>query len=179
MIEHKKIISAVAVIAVVVIFTNFFIYINGSKIKNKSQTQNLGLEQLEQHMAVGVVEKISGQEITLNNAKKIPENTTSGVKSESLVVIVDQATTIERFVGKDTLVFQKELEDFAKKQKESQNTNTPVMPPEPFTRVKIGINDIKAGDTIVVFSTINIKKLTSFTAKEINVQPTRMATSSR
>lgn len=171
MIEHKKIISAVAVIAVVVIFTNFFIYVNGSKIRDKSQTQNLGVEQLEQHTAVGVVEKISGNEIFLKDVKKMPDNNNSANQTESIVVLVGEKTVIERFVQKDLASMKNELDSFIEKQKKLQGTATSTIPPEPFTRTKIALEDIKAGETIVVFSSADISKLTSFMAIGINVQP--------
>lgn len=175
MIKHKeKFFVFIGIIILVVI--SFLVYNTYFKTSTLEQRQ---LSSIEQYMAVGIVEKISGQEIVLKDAKKIPENTTSVTKPKSLIVIVDQSTVLERFVEKDALVLKNEMENFTKKQKESQNTNIPVMPPEPFNRIRISLNDIKTGDTIVVFSAVNIRKLSSFTAKEINVQPTGMATLSR
>lgn len=170
MVEYKKIISATAVIgAIVILATIFYVYTGGSNIKTAPQAQNLGFERLEQHMAVGTVEKIFGKEIVLKDTKKMPDNTISVDQAESIVVTVDQTTVIERFVQKDVESIKNDLADFAEKQK--QGTATATIPPEPFTRTKVTFDDIKIGDTIVVFSPVDIAKLTTFVATEINIQP--------
>ncbi len=169
MAEYKKIISATAVIGVIAILaTVFYVYTGGSNIKTAPKTQNTGLEQLEQHMAVGTVEKISDKEIFLKDARKMPSKVISGDPTESIVVTVDKATVIENLIQKDSESIKKDLADFAEKQK--QNTTTLTIPPEPFTRVGVALEDIKVGDILVAFSSVDISSLKTFVATRINIQ---------
>lgn len=167
--EYKKTISATAVIGVIAILaTIFYTYTGGSRTKVVSQTQNKGFEQLEQRMAVGIVEKISGKDIFLKDTRKMPSKITSGDLTESIVVTVDNATVIENLIQKDSESIKKDLADFVEKQK--QNTTTPTIPPEPFTRARVAFEDIKVGDILVVFSSVDISNLKSFVATRINIQ---------
>lgn len=170
--EYKKIISAIFIIGVIVVLaTVLYVYTGGSNINIIPKTQNAGLEQLEQHMAIGVVEKISGKEIFLKDAKKMPNKSTTGnQEGESVVVTVDNTTVIENLIQKDLESIKSDLAEFVEKQK--QGTATGAIPPEPFTRVKATFKDIKVGNTIVVFSSADISKLKTFVATGINIQTT-------
>jgi hypothetical protein len=176
MIEYKKIISILVGVVLVVIVVNFFsiqgVFLNKG---NVTQTQNLNLVAIEQHMAVGVVEKISGQEITLKNVKKMPGNSVSSGKPESVVITVNQTTVIDRLIKKDIAVIKNELANFTKIQEEAFGVPVSVLPPEPFTRIKSTISNIKIGDTLVVFSGLDIAKQTAFVVTEINIQDTVLA----
>lgn len=129
-----------------------------------------------QNMLVGTVEKISGQEITLNNVKKLPEIIpATAAQSENVIVSVDQATRIERFVTKDGAVLTREQTAYSAaaanlQAQGAESTTTPLRPPEPFTRVGIALTDVRVGDVIVASSNDDISKASAFTATMIEVQ---------
>ncbi|MDP3957255.1 MAG: hypothetical protein Q8Q10_02020 [bacterium] len=117
----------------------------------------------------GTVEKISGNEITLKDVKKILNTGAKPVnQSAQTVITVDQATVVERYMRKDMLVFGKELDDFA--QNRDQSASTPPRPPVPFTLEKVTLSDIKVGDIITASSLKDIATLTTFTATTIAIQ---------
>jgi hypothetical protein len=124
-------------------------------------------------MVLGTVDSISGKEITLKEVKRIPD-TASGAVSQSVTVTVESSTVIERLVAKDPAVLQKEQDAFMKKV-QAQGPGDSIVPPEPFTRTKITLDAIKAGDVVVASSNQDISKLTAFTATRIDVQDKSLA----
>jgi len=152
----------------------FFVYQAGyTSGTGSTGTQNVSLELATVNTVVGTVESISGQEVTLQNAKRIPEG--SADKLGTVVVMVDSATVIERLVQKDVAILNKEMATFIEASKKSQTQTVSagaaaVVPPEPFTRKEITIGDIKVGDILVAHSAVSLPELSAFTATRIEVQ---------
>lgn len=175
--KNALIIGAVIAVCVLVgsSYTAYQIgYGRGVGTKTVSQTQNALLT--ESRLVLGTVGKISGQEVTLTNFRKVPDVTGNPTgQTGSMVVTVDQSTIIDRLVQKDSTTISEEIAAFTEKVQKSQaqgvlSSTTPVTPPEPFTRVEITLNDIKVGDTIAVFAGGDISKSTTFTAARIEIQ---------
>lgn len=126
----------------------------------------------EVHTVSGTVEKISGQEITLKDFIEISKTSDVSVSQlAQIAVTVDQSTIIERLVHKDLMAFSKELDAFGERQtQEAQNSTTPSAPPEPFTREKIALEDIKLGDIMVTSFILGATTSTTFTATKIDIQ---------
>lgn len=160
----KNILIGAMTIAMIVIIITFVVsQISGTV----SQTQTAQLVQV--HAVLGTVEKISGQEITLKDVKKILN--TGGAPIDwvaRMVITVDQSTVVERFMRKDMLVFAKELDAFS--QNKARSTSTPPKPPAPYTLGKVTFSDIKVGDIVTVSSLKDIATLTTFTATTIAIQ---------
>jgi len=125
------------------------------------------------NIALGTVEKISGQDITLKDVKRIPETPASTANQSSTVVVtVGQATVIERLVQKSVTVLNKEMAAYSETSEklQAQGAVDIPAPPEPFTREKIALKDIQTGDTLVAFSAGDISTLSAFTTTRIEVQ---------
>jgi len=125
----------------------------------------------ESRMILGTVDKISGQEITLKDVRRISD-TSPGAVGKSVTVTVVSSTIIERLVLKDAATLKKEQDAFSK-ELQAKGANDPtnsMVPPEPFTRTKIAFSDIKAGNFLVVSSDQDLSKLSAFTATRIDVQ---------
>ena len=148
-------------------------YEKGAGIQGGFQTRNGQPAATGIHMVFGMVDSVSGKEITLKDVKRIPD-TASGTISQPVVVTVDFSTIIERLVAKDSAVLQKEQDVFMKKV-QAQGPGDSLVPPEPFVRTKITLDAIKAGDFIVASSNQDISKLTAFTATRIDVQDKSLA----
>ena len=104
-------------------------------------------------MITGNVEKISGQSITVKNLKKISANTVTTVsQTERLTVTADNSTIIEQLTPKEPTT--------------TDNNRTE----ETFGRIKITLDDIRPGDSITVFATMNISKVSAFTAEKIEIK---------
>jgi hypothetical protein len=165
---NQKVLITGIIVAVCILVGSTFVayqigYGNGSGTKTVSQTQNNAQPVLtESRLVIGTVEKVSGQEITLTNFKRVPDFTASSTsQAGSIVITIDQSTVIERLIQKDIAVISKER---------ALSTSTPLTPPEPFTRVKITLGDIKVGDVLAVTSAEDISKLAAFTATKVEVQ---------
>jgi len=173
---NKRTVIVAVLVLIVVAFAAYQIgYGNGAGTKTASQTQST-TPVMESHLVLGTVEKISGQEITLKNFQKIPNIAASSTgQAAPMVVVVDQSTIIERLVQKDIATINREkaafLDEMTKLQAQGAlSSATPIAPPESFTREKLTLNDIKAGDTITAFADGDISKVTTFTAAKIDVQ---------
>ena len=175
--ENHKIISAIIsfvvalVVVVCVVVAYQYGYKNGLSKTSLSKTQNMPLES---RLVLGTVEKISGQQITLKDFRKVPI-AISADQSARMIIVVDQNTIVERLVQKDSATINKEIAAFTEKVQKlqaqgAQGTTTPLTPPEPFTREKLTLGDIKVGDTLAAFASEDIAKLTSFTATKIDIQ---------
>lgn len=173
---NQKVLSIGIIVAVCVLVGSSYGayqigYGNGAGTKTASQTQNAALT--ESRLVLGTVEKVSGQQITLKDFRKIPIITDSTDQSARMSVTVDQNTIIERLVQKDSATISKERDAFLKKiqaQGAFSSTTAMLQPPEPFTREKLTLGDIKVGDTLAVFAAEDIAKLTVFTAARVEVQ---------
>lgn len=98
----------------------------------------------ESHMAIGTVERISAQKITVKNFQKIP----TGFPSEStrMIVAVNPATGITRIAQKSA----------ATKSGSS-------------SREKTVLSSIQVGALIMVYTDENISRLNTFTAMRIDI----------
>lgn len=124
-------------------------------------------------MGAGMVDKISGNEITINNFRGISGDASNN--QQGVVVEVDKNTTIESLTPKDSATLKKEQVAFAEKIKKLEDSGIQIsteasLPPESVTRKKISLSDIKAGDNVIVYANEDISKLAKFTATKIEVQ---------
>jgi len=139
-----------------------------------SQTQDIPLvPPTEVHRVLGTVEKVSDQEITLKDFRKISSIVApASDQSARMFITVNQSTRIERFVYKDVAILNAELNAFYKNiQKiQTQNPSAPPTPPEPFTFEKVALSDIKIGDHVTVSFAEDIANLATFTATKIEIR---------
>ncbi|HQT83075.1 MAG TPA: hypothetical protein PLW99_02925 [Candidatus Paceibacterota bacterium] len=143
-------------------------------VETVSQTQNIPpVPPTEVHRVLGIVEKVSGREVTLKDFRKI----SSVVSAESdqsarMIVLVNQSTVIERFTYKDAAVLNAELDAFYKniQEAQAQSPSVPPMPPEPFTLENITVSDIKIGDRVIASFAEDVAHLTTGTATKIEIQ---------
>lgn len=139
-----------------------------------SQKQD-GIQQEGTHMILGVVEVISGKEITLKDIQKLPILLTDdGVVDDSIrmVVAVTNETVIERIIPKSRAAIEndKRIFDEEKQKQKEQNITTPLVPPQSFTVEKITMQDIKIGDKLSVFTEDDVAKKTSFVANRVSLK---------
>ena len=140
------------------------------------ETKNTQPVSMETQQVLGIVEKISGQEITLKDVKKSTntENTNLSAVNQELqaVVIVNQSTIIEILSYKDGATITRESDaDHESAQKiQAQNSSlTPPVPPNPFTREKITLSDVRSGDVVSVTAVEDLLIANQFTATKIVV----------
>lgn len=122
----------------------------------------------------GIVESVSDSGFTLKLSAADP----FASKGPSVRnVSVDERTVIERLLQKDNATIQKEQTAFMEKLKKAQEggsasaDSAPLTPPEPFTREKISLSDIKAGDMVLVFADEDISIVKQFIAAKVSLQP--------
>ena len=172
----KKLNSVVVLVALVVVgFVSWQLgYKEGiSKGGLPGQLTGLSPQSFEMRGTSGIVEKIGNSDITI---KTFTQGLSGENNLSSRVVLITQDTIIERLTQKDTETINKEQAVFMGKMKKSQtsigvpaDTELP-LPPEPFTREKISLKDIKVGDNAIVTADENIATKSRFTAKNISVQ---------
>lgn len=139
------------------------------------QPQIINTEQvpIKVHHVLGVVEKVSGDEVTVKDVRKILDTAASTEPQEAhMVVSIDGLTLIERLIYKDGATIMKEAEVIYESAQEIQTQNQSVTPPatpDPFTREKITVSDITLGDAISVTATEDIQTPNWFIATEIVV----------
>ena len=100
-------------------------------------------------------------------------------------VTVNKETILERLIQKDNATIQKEQTAFMEKISAGsaapaggqgsatggENQSAPLTPPEPFIRERISLNDIKAGDMVLVSAGEDIGTAKQFTATRVSLQP--------
>ena len=88
-------------------------------------------------------------------------------------VSVNKDTVIERLIQKDSATIAKEQSAFAEKiaAKDGSNSSSAIVPPEPFTRERISLQDIKEGDMVLVYADEDITNAKQFTAARVSLQP--------
>src|SRR3989344_4662746 len=100
-------------------------------------------------------------------------------------VTVNTETVLERLIQKDNATIKKEQTAFMEKisaggaapagaqgsASGGENQSEPLTPPEPFIREKISLNDIKAGDMVLVSAGEDIGTAKQFTATRVSLQP--------
>ena len=100
-------------------------------------------------------------------------------------VAVNTETILERLIQKDNATIQKEQTAFMEKisaggaapaggqgsASGGENQSEPLTPPEPFIREKISLNDIKAGDMVLVSAGEDIATAKQFIATRVSLQP--------
>ena len=93
-------------------------------------------------------------------------------------VTVNKETILERLIQKDNATIQKEQTAFMEKISAGggsatggENQSAPLTPPEPFTRERISLNDIKAGDMVLVSAGEDIATAKQFIATRVSLQP--------
>jgi len=124
---------------------------------------------------VGVIAKISGNEITFGNFTVIPVSVTgTGSRTETMVVTVGASTAIELVTPKDEATITKERDAFiaqiTKLQAEGKlSTTTPLTPPTPFIAKTLTLKDLNVGDTVTAYAASDITKASSFTATKIDL----------
>lgn len=128
---------------------------------------------IETHQVLGVVEKISSQEITLKDVTK-SMNANSGAENQEarMIVMVDQSTTMERLSYKDGSTITRESDVAHEGAQENQVQGlllTPPAPIEPFTREKITLSDIRTDDVVSVAASGGVLTGNQFVATEIVV----------
>lgn len=126
---------------------------------------------METRLVFGTVEGVSSQEITLNNIQRVPSGSPVD-KSARMVVIVTEATIIERSVKKDAVTIKKEqvaYDSEVQKQKE-QGTTTQPMPVQLSKNERITTQDIKIGDAVSVLATGDVAGGSTITAERIAIQ---------
>jgi hypothetical protein len=182
---NKIVLVVVACSLIAVAFFSYQVgYFNGSgTVATTVQKQDaapalpVGSPVLESRMVMGVVDGISDQKITLKNFQKLPPVGVpkSSDEDKRMTAIVIDTTVIEKIGQKDIKVIQEEQAAFTKKMQEQAGKAPeagvlPIVPPEPFTREKITLQDIKSGDSITVFAGEDISKLDEFTASRIEIR---------
>lgn len=176
--EEKNSKSVAGMMIVVVLFSVFVSWQIGYKQGVNKESDNFKnaistlkelpkiKETLGINNVVGTVEKITGSEIIVKTFQA------PSLKNDLLerTVVVDQATVIERLVAKDLAVIQREQTQFTEEMKKAGAGGANIKPPEPFTREKATINDIKIGDIIFASAGKDISKDNKFTAEKILIQ---------
>jgi len=145
-------------------------YWNGAGVDGIAKMQGGQPAVMESRMLFGTIDKVDGKELTLKDVQRIPGSASDA--TDTVTVTVDSATVIERLVPKDSATLKKEQADFSKKAETQQDSIESLVPPEPFTRVKITLSDLKVGDFVVASSNQDLSKLSAFTATRIDVQDT-------
>ncbi len=109
-------------------------------------------------MVLGIVGKISGQEITIENVKIRNISTNIVTQAESpIIAIVGQSTVMERLVPRDSATI-------------SNRTATSSLSSNPFSIERINMSSVNVGDMIAALSDGDVSRAASFTALRINVQ---------
>ncbi len=122
----------------------------------------------------GVVESVADASLTVRVSSSVP---LASQGPAVRVVAVGGDTVIERLVQKDNATIQKEQAAFMKEIKKIQDAEagsaagTLPMPPEPFTRERISLKEIKAGDMVLVYADEDVTTAKQFTATRISLQP--------
>src|SRR3989338_3389700 len=93
-------------------------------------------------------------------------------------VTLNEETVLERLIQKDNATIQKEQTAFMEKISAGggsppggEKKKDTLTPPEPFTRERISLNDIKAGDMVLVSAGEDIATAKQFIATRVSLQP--------
>jgi len=90
---------------------------------------------------------------------------------KTMNVRVSEKTEIFKLAEKPFAVFEKEQKAFEEKIKQyGEEIPAELLPPDPFTKVKIGLSEIKEGDIISVLSDSDFKGKSELTAASIQVE---------
>lgn len=159
----------VALVLLLAMFVAYQVgYWNGAGIDGIAKMQGGQPSATESRMLFGTIDKVDGKDLTLKDVQRIPSSASGA--ADTVTVTIDSVTVIERLVSKDSATLEKEQAAFMKKVETQQGSTESIVPPEPFTRVKIALSDLKAGDFVVVSSNQDLSKLSAFTATRIDVQ---------
>lgn len=126
---------------------------------------------LEIHSISGKVKSISNDIVTIESSLDV--NPLEDFPKERMVTITS-ATKLVSFVQKDSMIFQKEMEEFSKKMSTAPRGSISVpspLPPTPFTEKESSLSDLKEGMTINVEASENIKEKVTFVAVKIILMP--------
>src|SRR3989344_4229560 len=130
----------------------------------------------------GTVENVSDSGFTLRLSAYDPF-TSQGPSLRN--VTVNKETILERLIQKDNATIKKEQIAFMEKFSAGgaapaggqgsatggENQSAPLTPPEPFIRERISLNDIKAGDMVLVSAGEDIATAKQFVAVRVSLQP--------
>lgn len=140
-----------------------------SRIAN-SQFQFLIDNKSEINDISGVVQSIQGSQIFISTT---PLDILSDPELDTRIVQVAPNTKITKNIPRNEEVYKKELSEFMKKLqtplKAGETVSDVGTPPSPFEESQASVNDIKAGDTIVVTTGQNIKNSKSFMALSVHI----------
>lgn len=175
---HILLLKRVAIV-ILILAGGFFIYYETSY---RNVPVKMSVAELERTMgnpvpsgvkAIGLADKISGNEITLKDASMVSGEGLGN--RQDVTVVVSQATQIERVTMKDVGAIQKEQDAFDEKVKKSeaeraQDPSPQIVRPELFVREKISLADIKPGDILSVYADGDTSKSSKLTATKIEVQ---------
>ena len=183
--EEKNITRILEIVIVVLLISIFGAYQVGVKVGSKNMLNgNVPLPNnipitngaptvnginIGARVVSGTVEKINGDEITIKTFRVSQTES----KSVEQIVVVNQETVIEKLIQKDSAVFNKEQTAFVENMKKMQSSGeipTNIIPPEPFTREKATIGDIKTGAMIMVIAKQDDSKSNKIMAEKISIQ---------
>lgn len=115
----------------------------------------------------GTIQKIEGNKLTV---KINPIEPLSDPELDVRIITVDSNTKITLVVQKDPAQFQKELQDFQDKMKQSPAQTDPSQQPVPFDKKDITLSNLQENQRIAVTANENIRDRKEFTAKQIDTQ---------
>lgn len=119
----------------------------------------------------GTIDQIQKQQIVLTT-DEILEDPLREFIPATVLVKIDENTKILALKEKDPEKLQKEEEEFQKLVDQyGGDIPADVIPPDPFEKVNISLDDLKKGDHITVFSSENLKQKTEIVAESIQLIP--------
>lgn len=130
-------------------------------------------EGMEIKSVSGTIQKIEGDKLTV---KINPLEPLADPDLDTRIITIDSNTKVTLSAQKDPAQFQKEMEEFQVRMKQSQEnqelaqTTEPSMFPTPFEKKEIKVSDLKVGQQISVTANEDIKDKKEFIAVQIDVQ---------
>lgn len=115
----------------------------------------------------GTITAIKGNVLTVHT-KEIG-NSSDGSAINDRNITVGTSTKIDEIKQKTPEVYKTELAEFTKKNYTGEEAKK--LYPELFTRIAIEISALKVGDQIMTLSSVDIKDVKNFLAKEIHLVP--------
>lgn len=122
----------------------------------------------------GTITAIKGNVLTIHSQEI--NNPFEGPSINDRNITIGSTTKVFEIKNKTPEAYKVEIADFMKKKYPPEVAKN--LYPKPYSRTAIEVSTLKVGDLIGVISATNIKNVKDFTAKEIQLQPSMIASSS-